>query len=35
MLVSAYIVVAVFTAYFFYKVMTTPTKDEGDFPPGP
>lgn len=34
MMLMANIVVTVFTVYFFLKVLRTPTKDEGDFPPG-
>jgi hypothetical protein len=29
------ILITAFTVYFFIKVVRTPNKDEGDFPPGP
>jgi hypothetical protein len=35
MMLVSNIVVTVFTVYFFLKVLRTPGKDEGDFPPGP
>lgn len=35
MMLIANIIVTVFTVYFFLKVLRTPHKDEGDFPPGP
>ena len=34
-MVATHITVISFTLYFFVKVLKTPDKDEGDFPPGP
>ncbi|MEZ4961581.1 MAG: hypothetical protein R2830_17265 [Saprospiraceae bacterium] len=34
-MVLTQVIVICFTVYFFFKVMNTPNKDEGDFPPGP
>jgi hypothetical protein len=34
MMLLANITVTVFTVYFFMKVLRTPHKDAGDYPPG-
>jgi hypothetical protein len=34
-MVLTQVIVTAFTVYFFFRVLKTPGKDEGDFPPGP